>query len=142
MSTKTKVDKLWDELRGTINKAYAAAGDNEDLQALRDYAENVSWSDDLAALLGRETANERQHRRNRPTVPGFSAGTAAQCILMNNVRMGAEGDEMPSAVKFLVCRQTAIEAEVIGFLIRDYLSPEWCAAVNTLDYSELMKASA
>jgi len=152
MNTKQKIDKLWDELRGAINKAYAdadklvraggKAGHLDHRNCLRDYAENVSWSDDMSALLGREIANERQHRRNRPTVPGFSAGTAAQCLLMNNVRRGAEGKEMPSSVKFLVCRQTAVEAEIIGFIIRDYLPKEWREAVNALDYAELMKEAS
>src|ERR1700676_3858466 len=84
MSTKQIVDNLWNEMREAINRAYAIADKNRDADGtcLRDYAENISWSDSLAALLGRESANERQHRSNRPSVPGFSVDTASKLILM------------------------------------------------------------
>lgn len=130
---------LWNELREAINKTYEL-DKSDDSQCLRDYAENISWSDALAELVGRETANERQHRSNRPSVPGFSCGTAARLILMNNVAKGARMDSMPSAMAFLVLRQTAVEAEVIGWLIRKHLDPNWIAAVENLDYAKLMAA--
>lgn len=135
---------LWREMREAINKAYANRPDPEndnDADCLRDYAENISWSDDLQKLLDRETQNEREHRRNRPVVPGFGASTAARLILMENVRKGAEMDEMPKATAFLALRQTAVEAEVIGFLIKEFLSTEWRKAVASYDYAELMKAA-
>ncbi len=74
MDTKKTINLLWVELRQRINQAYAAADKNrnEDGVCLRDCAENISWSDNLSELLGREAANERQHRSNRPSVPGFS----------------------------------------------------------------------
>ena len=144
MSTKTKVDQLWRELRDAINKAYDEHGRkaqfDDDFGCLRDYAEDISWSDDLAGLLGRESANERQHRSNRPVPRGFSVETAAKLILLNNFAKGAELSEMPKATAFLVLRKTAVEAEVIGFIIKDYLSADWRAAVNAMDYAELMKA--
>ena len=141
MSTKTKVDDLWNQFRAAINAAYASATlANDDGQTLRDYAENISWSDDLAGLLGRESAEERRHRANRPSVPSFSVGTAAKLLVMENARKGAAMDEMPKACAFLVLRKTAVESEVIGFLARKHLSAEWQAAVNGLDYAELMKA--
>ena len=146
MNTTQTINGLWQELRQAINRTYEASQQNhlnrvlDDAQCLRDYAENISWSDDLAALLGRETANERQHRTNRPSVPGFSANTAAKLILMTNVSEGAELPELPKATMFLVLRQTAVEAEVIGYLIQSQLSPEWHKAVKSFDYAALMKA--
>jgi hypothetical protein len=92
MSTKTKVDALWEQFRTAINKAYAEADKSHDEYGtcLRDYAENISWSDDLAGLLGRETANERQHRNNRPSVPGFSTETAAKVLIMSAANRGSK----------------------------------------------------
>ena len=151
MNTTQTINGLWQELRQAINRTYEQ-GSGADLRTqagidaqdnagvLRDYAENISWSDDLAALLGRETANERQHRTNRPSVPGFSANTAAKLILMENVSKGAQMAELPKATAFLVLRRTAVEAEVIGYLISGQLSTEWHQAVKSFDYSKLMKA--
>lgn len=143
MNTKQVVDKLWQEMREAINVTYESAPNTasfkDDKACLRDYAENISMSDDLAGLLGRETANERQHRRNRPSVPGFSNETAAKVILMDNMREGALRADMPQATEFLVFRQTAAEAHVLGFLIRENLSAEWREQILTLDYSKLMK---
>lgn len=148
MSTKTKVDTLWREMREAINKTYETASKNSsfatqstDATCLRDYAENISWSDDLAGLLGRESANERQHRSNRPSVPGFSVETASKLILMNNMLDGTVCAEMPSATTFLIFRKTAAEARVIGFLIREQLTPEWRDAVASMDYAKLMQSA-
>ena len=143
MTNTQVINNLWQELRQAINKTYQDRPDpenNNDADCLRDYAENISWSDDLAALLGRETANERQHRSNRLSVPGFSAQTAAKLILMDNALRGAEMTEMPKATAFLVLRQTAVEAEVIGFLIKGNLWPAWRKTVKSYDYADLMKA--
>jgi hypothetical protein len=141
MDTKKTINLLWIELRQRINQAYAVADKtrNEDGICLRDYAENISWSDNLCALLGKEAANERQHRSRRPSVPGFSVEVAAKLLLMENIRSGAAKEAMPSATAFLVFRQTAAEAQVIGFLIREYLDQEWRQAVESLDYAKLMK---
>ena len=142
MSTKTKVNDLWEQFRASINAAYAESSkaNEEDGICLRDYAENISWSDDLAGLLGRESAEERRHRANRPSVPSFSVDTAAKLLVMENARKGSEMDEMPKATAFLVLRKTAVESEVIGWVARKHLSAEWRAAVASLDYAELMKA--
>lgn len=139
MNTKQKIDGLWDEFREAINKAYAVAEKvrDEDGCCLRDYAENISWSDSTARLLGRETANERQHRSNRPSVPGFSNESAAKLILM---REASRVKTMPCATTFLISRQTAIEAQVIGFLAKNQLTDAWRDAVKALDYADLMKA--
>lgn len=141
MNAKTQINKLWDEMRGAINRAYATANktNDQDGVCLRDYAENISWSDSTARLLGREAANERQHRSNRPSVPGFSVESAAKLILMNQAYRGANELELPRSTAFLVFRQTAVEAQVIGHLIRAELAQSWRDAISALDYSELMK---
>jgi len=134
---------LWREFRDAINKAYAEHGSDasstNDFACLRDYAENISWSDSLGRLLDRETQNERQHRSNRPLVPGFSPATAARLILMENARKGTEMTDVPRSTAFLVLRQTAVEAEILGWIVRDYLPEPWRKAVASYDYAELMK---
>lgn len=142
MNTKTQVDTLWRDMREAVSARYAAAEKTPEDEGwcLRDYAECVSWSDAMRSLLGRETANERQHRRNRPSIAGFSNETAAKLILLGQMAHGAEADVIPRATAFLVFRQTAIEAQVIGWLAREFLSQEWRDAVNALDYAKLMKA--
>jgi hypothetical protein len=144
MNVTKQVNSLWAEFRKAINSSYAVGNrtQDDDLVCLRDYAENVSWSDDLSALLGRETANERKHRQsgNGLAPHGFSAGTASMLILMRAAADGAFMTEMPRATTFLVLRQTAAEAQLIGFLCRHALSAEWCKAVRALDYAKLMAA--
>ena len=136
MNTKQTIDHLWAQLRNAVNQAYA---DSEGLSALHDYAEDISWTDAMSALLGRETANERRHRSNRPSVAGFSKESAAKLILMHNALEGADKDSLPPATDFLICRQTAIEAQVVGFLARVFLPLEWRQAVKALDYAKLMQ---
>ncbi len=144
MNTHTQINQLWERLREAIDQTYAAGQNSTRSEAacLRDYAQKISWSDDLAKLLGRETANERQHRSNRPAPRGFSVGDAARLILMDNVVAGAKLDKMPEATLFLTCRQTAAEAIVIGYLIRNYLPASWQVDVVGLDYVQLMKEAA
>ena len=140
-NTKREVNRLWDEFREAINEAYRLADEsrNEDGVCLRDYAENISWSDDLAKLLASESANEKQHRSSRPAVPGFSVDTAAKLLLLNNAAEGSQLSGIPCATTFLVFRKTAAEARVIGFLARHFLTPEWREAVAALDYAKLMQ---
>lgn len=142
MTTKAKVDNLWMAFENAITLAYKAARSNEDAACLRDYARDVSWNDDLAKLLGRETANERQHRNNSRAPHNFSVGTAAKLILMNCASRGAELTAMPPAVIFLQFRHTAAEAEVIGYLCRGYLNKSWHDELKTLDYAKLMQERA
>lgn len=148
MNIKKHIDANWREFRDAIDDTYASVGslpdgsqERDDAACLRDYAENVSWSDSLARLLARETENEREHRRNRPSVPGFSAETAAKLILMIQAANG-NTKPMPRATCFLVFRQTAIEAQVLGNICGTRLTAAWRAAVNSLDYSDLMKKGA
>jgi hypothetical protein len=146
MNTKAQVNQLWRQFREAINLAYAAASqeNDENGMALRDYAENISWSDSLARLLGRESASERQHRSGRPSVPGFSIETASKLIIMeqaaNGAKLAIESKPLPSATLFLVCRQTAIESQVIGYLAARFISSDWLAAVQSLDYADLMQS--
>jgi len=144
ISTKAKIDKLWEQFRTAIDAAYTEADrqHNEDGSCLRDYARNISWSDNLAGLLNRETANERRHRSNRPSVPGFSSETASKLVLMNQVEAGASLKAMPRATEFLVFRQTAAEARVIGFLAQKFLALEWREGLTELDYAKLMQPKA
>lgn len=141
MNTKQRIDNLWREFRYAINHAYDTADKARDDNGtcLRDYAENISWSDNLARLLGRETANERQHRQTRPSVPGFSNESAAKLIIMTQAVNGADAKSLPSSTGFLVYRQTAVESQVIGFLAKAFLSATWRDAVNSMDYAKLMQ---
>jgi hypothetical protein len=145
MNHNKYISGLWDELREAINTTYAQSQEvnvnQDERNCLCDYAENISWHDALAGLLGREAANERQHRRNRPSPRGFGVGAAAKLILMENVVEGAKAEQMPKATCFLVFRQTAMEARTIGWLIRANLSNAWMEAVKTQDYAELMQAA-
>lgn len=142
MNPKQKVDSLWGQFREAINSAYdtASQAQDEDGTCLRDYAENISWSDKLSVLLGRETANERRVRSNRPSVPHFSNQTAAKLLLMYQAANGAILADMPKSTGFLVFRQSAVEAQVVGFLARRYLSQEWRDTVHALDYAKLMQS--
>lgn len=145
MNTKQTIDKLWDEMRDVIDLAYKtsshkATGDIRSTP-LRDYARDMSWADNLAALLGRETANERQHRNNRPAPAGFSINSAAKLILMNCVMRGSDKENLPPSTDFLVYRQSAVEAEVLGFLIKPELPLSWKQELQKLDYVELMKTA-
>lgn len=138
-TTKQKVNTLWEEFRKAINATYHdGQATVEDCSCLRDYVEELSWHDDLAKLLGRETANERQHRRGEQTPSDFSVDTASKLILMNCASKGAKRDAMPKASEFLVFRQTAVEAEVIGWLVRDHLDAVWHEELAKMDYAKLM----
>lgn len=143
MTNTQIIRNLWQEMRDAINQTYALSSLDKsgDRACLRDYAENVSWSDDLQKLLHTEMANEREHRKGRPMVPGFGVGTAARLVLMTNVVKGSQMLELPRSTAFLVLRKTAVEAEVIGFLIKDQLAEAWVKAIESFDYAELMKAS-
>jgi hypothetical protein len=142
MRTKQRIDHLWQDFEDAINAAYLEANKTRDENGacLRDYARDISWNDNLAQLLRRETANEKQHRNSRPSVPGFSAESAAKLILMNQVGAGALLPTMPLATEFLQFRQTAAEARVIGFLVKKFITVEWRTSLAHLDYSQLMKS--
>lgn len=134
MTNTQIINNLWQEFREAINKAY---GEHSEL---RDYSENTGWVDDLQTLLDTEMANERQHRKNRPMVPGFGAGAAARLILMQNASRQAKKAEMPATIDYLRIRHTVFEAEILGYLVREYLADAWHVAVEHYDYAKLMAA--
>jgi hypothetical protein len=143
MSTAHKINTLWEQFRAAIDATYAdglSRGDvDSEAHALRDYAQYISCHDDLAALLGREAANERQHRRNSPhPIHKFTVGSAAKLILMQQASHGSKLSAMPPATLFLVARQTAVEAELIGYLCREHLTEGWRKELGSLDYAKLM----
>jgi len=143
MTTHRQITDLWADFQDVIANvdALATSADGHAPEnALHDYStRSTPWR--LANLVGRETANERQHR-GVTTVPGFSVGDAAKLHIMSNALYGATFPEMPPAHLFLTMRATAAEAMVIGYLVRAELTPEWMQRVEKLDYSELMKGAA
>src|ERR1035438_705819 len=93
-NTHQHINQLWNRFRDAIDAAYAEAqtkgfsgSAHDESSCLRDYARNISWSDDTEKLLSTETTNERQHRQAR-TVHGFSSQDAAKLIVCNNVLRG------------------------------------------------------
>lgn len=143
MSKTQEINDLWQQFREAIDamdaKGCGLSGDGHALiNALRDYT-TESAHGKLSALLGRETAIERQHRRNMESPRDFTAGTAAKLMLMTSASIGASMEKMPSAHLFLTARQSAIEAEVIGYLCREHLSAAWRDSLAKFDYVELMK---
>lgn len=134
-----QINQLWEHFRSAIDTAYQA-NVGEDAQHLRDFARNQSWVDALERLLTEETANERQHRNSR-SVRGFSSQDAAKLIICNNVLRGSELAAIPSALTFISFRHSAALSNLVGYLVREHLAPEWKSAVSSLDYSSLMKSS-
>jgi hypothetical protein len=146
-TTHHHINQLWEQFRDALDAAYAESqtkkfsGDEyADSSCLRDYARNISWSDNTEKLLTTETANERQHRHTR-TVRGFSSQDAAKLIICGNVLRGSELETIPSALTFITFRPSAAEANLLGYLLRAHVTPEWKQAVQSLDYSECMKSS-
>jgi len=143
-TTHQHLNQLWEKLRDAIDAAYAesqkthfSGSAHDESSCLRDYARNVSWSDDLAKLLAIETTNERQHRQTR-TIRGFSSQDAAKLIICGNVLRGSELQTIPSALTFMTFRASAAESNLLGYLIRAHVTPEWKKAIESLDYSECM----
>lgn len=58
---------------------------------------------------------------------------------MGNVLLGAKGTGCPPATDFLRYRKTAVEAEVLGWLIRENVTDKWRVEVAKLDYPKLMQ---
>jgi hypothetical protein len=138
-NTHDHISQIWTGLRDAIDKAYKA-GNSDESNTLRDYAQNVSWNDSLEKLLRSEVQNEKQHRGTRP-VRGFSSQDAAKLIICNNVLRGTELQTIPSVLTFITFRPSAAEANLIGYLIREHVTADWKASVQSLDYSECMKSS-
>jgi len=139
LNTHQHITQIWSGLRDAVDRAYQSATTDE-TKALRDYARNISWSDDLEKLLASETTNEKQHRNTR-SVRGFSSQDAAKLIICGNVLRGSELQTIPSALTFITFRKSAAEANLLGYLIREHVTADWKASVQSLDYSECMKSS-
>lgn len=140
MKAKQQISTLWESLRDAIDAAYSSRMKaNTGADVLRDYARDQTWNDALANLLETETTNEKQHRSNRPGPKDFPAMSAAKLILCNNVAVGSQLSACPPATDFLRYRKTAVEAQVIGWLIREQITDEWRAQVAALDYARLMQ---
>ena len=139
-NTKKQIDRLWETMRDTLDKAYSVANVGRDEQgtALRHYARDIYWHDAMDALLREETANERQHRRGE-VVRGFSAESGAKLILLGQVATGAKAKSLPDVTGFLHFRITAMQSQVIGFLIRAQLPVDWFTELAKLDYPKLMQ---
>lgn len=145
MKEETKINELWEQFRDSVDQAYAqgkrqnSADGHAECNALRDYARDQSWHDDMAKLLGRETANERKHRNGAPYRTALGVGAASKLILMNQAAFGSGLPQMPPATIFLTCRDTAAEAEVIGYLAKGFISQIWRDELSKLDYAKLMR---
>lgn len=140
MKLKRDINKLWQQLEDTI-ELVCKATDDDNTRALYDYRPN-SGHGDLQKLVLAETVNEKRHRRGAPagfTAP-ISCETAAKLLLMQNMADGAFKTEIPSAITFLIFRQSAAEATLLGFLLRHGLTGEWCKAVREFDYADIMRA--
>lgn len=141
---RAHVDRLWIDFRAAIDTAYRAGDHNAPTAVLRDYVRNMSWSDKLETLLTQEAADEREHQRSgrrlvgdigkRPAVAHLS-----RLMVLHAAGQGAARPDMPPATDWLVYRRAHVEAEILGFLIRAHVTPEWVAACCTLDYSEAVK---
>jgi hypothetical protein len=140
MQAKAKVDQLWEQFRQQIDAAYEHANkvNDQDGQCLLDYATDKRMVDAMAALLGRECAHERRHRGTRRYT--FPVTQSSKLILMGQASYGASLSRMPKATLFLTARDTAAEAEVLGWLARGFLVEDWRKEVAGLDYAKLVNA--
>lgn len=140
MQAKREISALWEQFEDAISEAYKEKQYDQFVGCLRDYARDQSMHHALERLLGRETAHERRHRRGAPYLPSsFPIGSAAKLLIMEAAKNGAESKRMPDATIFLVWRDSAAEAHLVGYLARAHLSQTWRDAVKALDYAKLMK---
>lgn len=142
MTNHQRIEELWQDFQQAIDAADAegrgkSADGHAEVNALRDYASNHGGAWRLAQLVGRESANERQHRRTSVPPKSFSISDAARLHIMTSAAWGA-AEERPAVHLFLTMRQTAAEAKVIGYLIRNHIPDGWMDAVLALDYCKLM----
>jgi hypothetical protein len=137
---KTAVNRLWEQLEDALTRGYKTNA--EVREHLRDYVPDVGWNDKLAALVGREAAAEREHRKFvggefNENVP---VGVSARLMVVQKIGEGAQLASMPLATDFLNMRHSAVEARVVGYLLREVLSEEWVAEAVALDYAKAVSA--
>jgi hypothetical protein len=142
MNYKATVSKLWEQLEDALTEGYKSNAEVKEF--LRDYVPNIAWTDALSRLVGREAAAEREHRkfgRDWAAYHGsLSVATAAKLMVLHQIGKGAQLKSMPPATDFLRFRPSAVEAQVVGYLLRDMLKPEWIAEAVALDYSKAVAA--
>lgn len=146
---RAAVDRLWREFRDAIDAAYRAHKADgyrheDDRHVLRDYVRNMSMRDAVDVLEQAEIAGEREHRAFGRRLVGdigrrMPHEQAARLILLGHAATGAQCAAMPSAIEWLTGRRSCTEAQLIGYLIRAHVSPEWIAACDALDYAEAVK---
>lgn len=124
-----QIKSLWKELVSAIDQTK-----NADAQEFR---RNDFYR--LETLLQEETANERQHRRFVSGAYAVSSSVGAKITLLHNVARGARLSEMPTATTFILFRRSAAEAMLLGYLLRDGLTPQFVDEAYSLDYPSLMK---
>jgi hypothetical protein len=154
MNKSKQIESLWDTFQAAIDAAYKDATKdwNDDPRyCLRNYASNVGWHDEMQLLIDKETEEERKHRKARPYVVGegnkfyVSAINAAKLLLMTGAADVVSKDTKnaslssipPAPFRWLMIRRTIAEAELLGWIVRDYLTVEWCEQVKAIDYTKL-----
>lgn len=144
MNYKKQVDKLWEGLEAALIEGYKT--NPEVKEHLRDYVPDITWTDALSALVGREAAAERKHRGwgpewakyHRP----FPVALAAKLMVVHQIGQGAGLKSLPPATDFLRFRPSAVEAQIVGYCLRNVLTPEWIAEAQALDYAQAVKPAA
>lgn len=150
------VDALYSRVRAAIDASYLTGerypnggrktvDHSDERAALRDYVTNQSWSDNFEALIKREAEHERDHRKFKPaSLPRtpISVEQAATVLVLNNIGDGARLDAMPLATGFISMRDTAAEAQLIGYLARAALRADvgLLDALVALDYAGAVAA--
>ena len=132
MTLEKHVDTLWAQLERAIDAS------THDGEVLSDY-KSTAWQCNLDSLLKTATAEERQHRSGMYS--GQYRGSArfgAKVIMLSNVADGAALKSEPLAKLFLMIRRSAAEAMTLGYYLRADLTPEYIAAAQKLDYSDIM----
>lgn len=135
------IDRLWRQFRTAIDAAYKGAQSDDPAAALRDYAENVGLIDKLDRLVRTTTQEERQHRSHKPaSLPPYrvSAVHCARLLILHAAGDGAARTTAPESTDWLIYRREHCEAELIGWLIRAHVSPEFVSACNALDYAKVV----
>jgi hypothetical protein len=145
------ISTLWEQFTEAIDRSYASRNKDwseDPRHELRDYATNESMFNALERMVDAETATERQHRNARPYQPTnrwyVSQRNAAKLLLMSGAadivrdwRAGKKDDVVPSGLRWLRIRRTIAEAELLGFIAREYLTTKWADAVKAIDYTTL-----
>ena len=124
--SRKEIYTLWQALECAIDLVKFANPQTplHDYSIARDYAK-------LNALLRAEIAHERRHRTmykgNAYPIP---ATHAAELVVLRNIYTGATRCSAPLATIFLELRDTAAEAQTIGYEIREHIGLVWLTKVD------------